>query len=261
MSGDQFTQLIRHAVAQPEATPFRYGHIASYDPDKHRVRCIIPSMTDQDGNPLLSPWMPMGTPFATKGAGVQVIYEGGATIDNPTAGEQVMIAIFDRQRGVAAVPCLFYHASHPPPSTNLPQISDGYSANATPSVAGDVIISAPSQQPGGANSFIRIRKAGQIEIWSAGPMTAEVNGSLTARVNTGDVAVTVVQGNATLEATNGTVNVLGAAIRLAKNLSDAVLALCNINLLTAYNAHVHGNSGPPNPQAPPQSLTTIVRAE
>lgn len=254
--------MIRHAAALGgDTTPFRYGHIATYDPAQHRVRCIIPSMSDENGNPLLSGWMPMGTLSAGAGYGMQVIYQGGATVTNPTAGEQVMISVFDRQRGVAAVPCMFYHAASTPPATNLPSKEDGYNTAADVSVPGDVIISAPSQTAGGANSFIRVRTSGQIQIWSAGPVTADVIGGLTATVNTGDVDITVAKGNATVQATTGVVNVLGTAIRLAANLTDAVLSLCNYNLWTTFNVHTHGNSGPPSPQALPSALTTIVSAE
>lgn len=189
MNADEFTHMIRHAAIRGgDVTPFRYGHIASYDPTQHRVRCIIPSMTDQDGNPLLSPWMPMGTLSAGAGYGMQVIYQGGASIANPTAGEQVMIAIFDRQRGVAAVPCMFYHAARPPPATNLPGVADGYTTGADPCVVGDVVISAPPKTDGGVNTFIRIRTSGAIEIWCGTQLTAHVIGSV--RFETPAVEVT-----------------------------------------------------------------------
>lgn len=262
--------MIRHVASQGgEQTPFRYGHIATYDPALHRVRCIIPSMNDQDGNPLLSPWMPLGTLSAGAGSGIQVFYEGGATITNPTGGEQVLIATFDRQRGVSAVPVVFFHSNNLPPSTNLPTMADGYSAAANKSAPGDVIISTASATEGGANSFIRMRKDGTIQIWSAGQVSANIIGGLTAVVNTGDVALTVAKGNvnttvsagdATITA-SGTVSILASAIRLGAAAADALLQLCNTRLLQAFNAHTHPNGGVPNPQAPPAALTTTLTAE
>ena len=91
MLADELMHTIKQLVAQAlvDQRPFVYGHISSYDPNGHRVKCIIPSMTDENGVPLLSPWMPMGSLSAGAGYGVQVIYQGGATAQNPTGGEQV----------------------------------------------------------------------------------------------------------------------------------------------------------------------------
>lgn len=283
MFADQFAHMLKHATAQSEPRPFLYGHIASYDPSQHRVRCIIPSMTDQDGNPTLSPWMPMGTPYASNGAGIQIIYEGGATADNPTGGEQVLIAMFDRNRGVSAVPCMFFHATHKPPATKLPQKSDGYGASADPIAPGDLILSAPPQTAGGVNSVIRMRKAGTIEVWCAGQLTADVVGNINVTTETGDAnltvtkgnanttvamgnaTVTVATGNATLQAA-GVVNIVGAAIRLSKAVGNTLVQLCTSALQNIYNIHTHpdaqgGTTGVPIQQAGQGSLTSIVTAE
>lgn len=259
---DNLGHIIRHVSQQGgEQTPFRYGHISVYDPELHRVRCIIPSMTDQDGSPLLSPWMPLGTLSAGGGAGIQVFYEGGATVENPTAGEQCLICTFDRQRGVSAVPVVFFHPNSLPPSTNLPTQQDGFSAGASASAPGDVIISTASSTEGGANSFVRIRKDGTIQIWSAGQVSANIMGGLTAVVNTGDVEVTVAQGNATVTAHSGTISLLASAIRLGSAAADALLQLVNSRLIAIFNSHIHPNGGVPAPQAPPNTVTTIVTAE
>lgn len=276
---DQLSHLIRHVAQQGgDPTPFRYGHIATYDHKLHRVRCIIPSMTDQDGNPLLSPWMPLGTLSAGSGYGMQVYYQGGATAANPTGGEQVLIATFDRQRGVSAVPCTFFHSSSLPPSTNLPDEQDGFSVSADPSLPGDIIISAPPADAGGPdshntsggpNTFLRLRKDGTIQIWSAGQISANIIGGLTAVVNTGDVDLSVMQGNVntTISAGNatvtasGTVSVFASAIKLGASAANALLQLCNTRLFQVYNAHGHPGGGPPQPQAPPDALTTVLTAE
>jgi len=267
---DQFAHMIRHVATQGgDIKPHVYGHIASYDPMQHRVRCIIPSMMDQDGNPLLSPWMPMGTMSAGDGYGIQVIYQGGATVQNPTGGEQVQINLFDKQRGVSAVPCTYFHGTNPPPATNLPTTDDGYSAAADAAVAGDILISAPSAQAGGPNSFIRVRKAGPIQVWSAGRVSADIIGGLNVTVNTGDVNVTVAQGDATLTATQGnvtvqaaqTVNVVGAAIRLGAALADALQQLCNTSFWANFNIHTHNHGPPPDQPATEEMLTQTVTAE
>lgn len=268
---DELSHMIRHMATQGgDQTPFRYGHIATYDPALHRVRCIIPSMTDQDGNPTLSPWMPLGTLSAGAGYGMQVYYQGGATAQNPTAGEQVLVAVFDRQRGVSAVPCSFFHSNSLPPSTNLPTTADGYSAAADPSVPGDLMITAPSATDGGANTFLRLRKDGAIQIWSAGQMSANIIGGLTATVETGDVNLTVAQGsvnatvtagNVTVTAMSGVVSIFANAIRLGASAAAALLQLCNTGVWSAFNSHTHPNGGLPVPQAATTALTTVVTAE
>jgi hypothetical protein len=269
MDADQFAHMIRHAAAQGgDITPFRYGHVASYDPTQHRVQCIVPSMTDQDGTPLLSPWMPLGTPFSGNGFGVQVILQGGASATNPTAGEQVLISVFDRQRGVSAVPCMFYHGTAKPPATNLPTVKEGYTGAADPVLPGDVIISAPPATTGGANSFIRIRQSGAIQIWSAGLVTADIIGGLTATLNTGDLNVTLKKGNAAVNVTGtvtlmatGVVTILGSAVKIGAAATAAFLALCTTAFQAVFNTHTHPNGGVPAPQAGANTVTTVLTAE
>lgn len=265
MSADQFLHLIKQAAAQGgDVTPFRYGHIASYDPLLHRCRCIIPSMTDQDGAPLLSPWMPMGTLSGGAGYGVQMIYAGGATVDNPTAGEQVLIAVFDRQRGVSAVPCMFFHGTAQPPATNLPTTQDGFSGNASAAVPGDLIIAAPPATQGAANTFIRLRQSGVIEIWAAGAVNADVQGPINVTAQgTNNIAITATNGNITVQAMTGVVNVLGAAVRLGKAAADTLYQqLCNTNFWANFNAHTHSVGGPPPVQlATEATLTQTTTAE
>ena len=155
MLADELMHTIKQLVAQAlvDQRPFVYGHISSYDPNGHRVKCIIPSMTDENGVPLLSPWMPMGSLSAGAGYGVQVIYQGGATAQNPTGGEQVLVGLFDRARGVSAVPALFFNNENQPPATNLP-------SGASPAVPGDVLISNPSGRSCGCTPMATLSISG-----------------------------------------------------------------------------------------------------
>lgn len=191
MLGDELVHLIKQTATQNgDVKPFLYGHIASYDPTQNRVRCIIPSMTDQDGNPTLSPWMPMLSGSTGGGYGVQYVPFGGATIDNPTAGEQVLIGMFDRQRGVSCALGMFYHGTNPPPASNLPQPSDGYASGAAATAPGDFIISSPPVTAGGATSFIRLRQNGNIEIWAAAQLNTNIIGDTNLTVG-GDATISV----------------------------------------------------------------------
>jgi hypothetical protein len=173
-----------------------------------------------------------------------MIYAGGASIQNPTAGEQVLIGIFDRQRGVSAVPCVFYHSASPPPATNLPKKIDGYSGDAGGCVPGDLVISAPPAQPhdGGSDSpnpstFIRLRKDGTIQIWSAGMISADVIGGMQANVNTGDVDLTVAKGSVNVTAATS-VNFDVPVVTTSGNLSVGSAATGSITDSTGRVATV-----------------------
>jgi len=240
MIADELLHTIKHAVAQAliDYRPFVYGHIASYDPDGHRVRCIVPCMQDDNGQPLETPWMPMGTLSAGPGYGIQVIYAGGATIDNPTGGEQVLIGLFDRHRGVSAVPAMHFHDNAQPPATALPQ-------GASPAVPGDVLISNPSK------SLFRLHANGDLEHIGTGKAIV---------TTTGDVTVTTTQGTATVIA-NKAVNIAAPAINLAKAVGDTLQNLCTTAFRNWAASHTHQNTGPPLTQPPGNSLTTIVSAE
>lgn len=216
---DELVHLFRQAAQQGvlEYRPHIYGHIASYDPLKHRVRCIVPSLTDEDGTPLLTPWMPMGTLSAGDGYGIQVVYKGGANADNPTAGEQVEISLYDRVRGVAAATSVFHHATTPPPATNLPKKDDGYPDDAAAIAGGDVIISTDSPTKGAANTFMRFRANGDLEVWGCTVLNANilgdinattVNGNINATASKGDVSVLASLGNISVTAAVGSVDML-----------------------------------------------------
>lgn len=254
MSGDQLVHMLRHVSSQGgDLVPFRYGHVANYDPTQHRARVIIPSMTDDTGQPLLSGWMPVSTMSSGVGYGVQVILQGGATADNPTGGEQVLVGVFDRQRGVAAVLAQFYHGNAPPPATNLPTQKDGFGSDATAAVPGDVIISAPPATSGGANSFVRLRQSGVIEIWAAGAVNADVQGPVNI-VAEGTNPITI-------QAAGGVVNILGAAVRLGRAATDTLKQLLTIDFWTNFNVHTHGAGPVPDQPATQAMLTQTTTAE
>jgi len=240
MIADELVHQIKQAVAQAmiDFRPFVYGHIASYDPAGHRVRCIIPCMQDDSGEPVLTPWMPMGTLSAGQGYGVQIVYQGGATAQNPTNGEQVLIGLFDRHRGVSAVPAMHFHDNAQPPATQLPK-------GASPVVAGDVLISNPSM------SLLRLHANGDLEYTGTGKVIA---------TTTGDVTVTTSQGTATVNA-NKAVNIIAPAISLAQAIGDTVQNLCTTAFRNWAASHTHQNTGPPLTQPPANGLTSIVSAE
>jgi hypothetical protein len=108
------------------------GHVTSYDPTTHAVKVAIPTFrlaqgvgpaseatvtnADGTGDVIISPWIPLGTPWAAKGAGMQVAPHPGTT---PTAGDQAMIVIEEREAGMSCVACLTFNDINQPPDATL----------------------------------------------------------------------------------------------------------------------------------------------
>lgn len=141
---------IKHLVDQQTQgqKPFVYGHIASYDPAQHRVTVILPSIRNEDGTPVLTGWMPLGTIWAgTKGQnplGIQVAPFGGASFENPTDGEQVIVQVIERTYGVMVVASmLFNEVASAPDQFILP---------------GECVIQSPS------GSFLKFQANGEIAV-------------------------------------------------------------------------------------------------
>lgn len=152
---DELTHVIKQIVLQQmeNSNSFWRGHISTYDPIGHKVRVIIPSLRDQFNNPVLSDWMPLGTQQAGGGYGIQVAPKGGASANNPTAGEQVLVGVFSPNVGIAAVPCQFYTDQQLPPGAAL-------QSSAKPLLGGEVVFQGPS------GSYIRMHQDGLVEAYS-----------------------------------------------------------------------------------------------
>jgi hypothetical protein len=101
MNHDEFAHLVRQLAGQQqvEFRPLIYGHVSGYDSATHRIKVIIPGMRDDDASPVESPWMPLCSVGVGAGYGLQIAPIGGATINNPTGGEQVIIGVFGHSAG------------------------------------------------------------------------------------------------------------------------------------------------------------------
>ena len=164
-AADEFLHNMKMASAQQsnDYAPFVYGHIANYDPKTHRVRVVLPSVRNEDDTPVLTGWMALGSPMAGAGWGIQIAPAGGASQNNPTAGELVAVMRFDRNLGVGVVASLLWNQVNTPPGTSLNP--------------GEILI----QSKGGAS--IKLDKSGNVAV-QAGP---------DAGISLGDVGGTVQQ--------------------------------------------------------------------
>ncbi len=167
MRADELSHIIKQHVAQAmvDQKAFIYGHIANYDPVAHKVRLILPSLRDENGRAILTPWMPFGTTGAGQGGGFQYHPFTGATAANPTAGEQCMVMLLDKNQGVAAASVLFYGPGDATPASGLP-------AGAAPFAAGEYLLGQKS------GSFVRLHASGDVEVYAIGKAIVTALGSV-----------------------------------------------------------------------------------
>ncbi len=225
---DELAHLVRQAGGQQLVgyRPGVYGHIATYDAATHKVRCIIPSLRDADNAPVITPWLNLGSMWVGAGWGMQFAPLGGASVGNPTAGEQVQIVLADRERGVMAVPALYFTDAMLPPG--------GLSA-------GEAVLRHRT------GTFLKFHASGDVEANAQG-----------------NVVVTAT-GNATVTA-GGTAAVVAPAVKLCKVLADALQSLCTAAFATWAEGHVHadpqgGTTGVPTTAPPANALTSVLTAE
>ena len=154
MIGDELGHLIRQLAGQQdiEFRPLAYAHIASYDASTHRIRVIVPSLRDDDPAPTLSGWIPMVAGQVGNGYGVQSAPFGGATVANPTGGEQVILGLFDKMHGVVACLGQTFNGVSLPPATAL----------SAPVLPGETVIFNK------AGSFVRLHANGDVEVNTKG---------------------------------------------------------------------------------------------
>lgn len=188
-AADEFAHNMKLASGQQsqDYAPFVYGHIANYDPMTHRVRVVLPSVRDEDDVPVLTSWMPLGTSAAGANWGVQFAPVGGATIENPTQGELVIVQRIDRQVGVQAVASLVWNQVSKPPFTDLE--------------GGELGIACA------AGATIKLDKEGSVIINAAKDVTITASGNLAFQATA-----------AVIKAASGTVH---------KLVTDAMQALFN----------------------------------
>jgi len=129
----------------------RIGHISSYDKATNHVRVVMPDLTDQNGVPIVSPWMPLGVPMVGAGFGMLYYPHGGATPDNPAIGEQVTVLLLERDSGFSFSASMHYTSIQPPPTP-------------TDFQPGEFLIRHES------SAFVRMYKNGDIGISAANDM-------------------------------------------------------------------------------------------
>ena len=147
---DELTSTLRHGAQQQLSTHSYayYGRVASYDPTLHRVRVLLMSLRNEDGAPVLSPWLPLASPWVGSGFGLQVVPYGGATAANPTAGEPCIVFLLERTYGVSASAMMLFDGTMLPPGQSL--------------AAGEALLQAPS------GSQVYLKANGDVQVSATG---------------------------------------------------------------------------------------------
>ena len=239
---DEVVHRIKQASSQqqPGFGATTRGYVAAYDPAGPSIRAYLPTLRDENDTPELTQWMPIAGPWVGSGFGFQWVPETGATADDPTLGEAVLVHLVDQQRGIMVASGFFHHDTMRPPSTN-PKLT-------TPLAPGEGVL---MQKTG---SYLRFYANGDIEINTQGK----------ALINSmGDVDVVTTEGNVNVTASSGNVSIIAPMINLAGAAMDTLKQLCTTVLYSWVVSHTHGTG--PGPNNPPTStggaLTTVVHAE
>jgi hypothetical protein len=85
---DDITAMVKRevrAVIRQHMPGHRFGLVQQYNPTTHQVQVIFPEDLDANGNPQLSPWMPIIAPASSAGAG---------DVQAPQMGSQAIVLHF-----------------------------------------------------------------------------------------------------------------------------------------------------------------------
>jgi hypothetical protein len=169
---DEFLHLLTHHTHRERGNLVfvAYGHIAQYHPTTGAVKVVLPVHRDLTDTPMMTPWIPLGSLWVGNGFGIQVYPHGGATLQNPTAGEQCIVLAIEQDIGVSVVACLCYTDAMRPPGGIQP---------------GEVLV----QHESGTKLYFH--QSGELEIVAASGQSVQltVSGGGKVQVNGGSHAV------------------------------------------------------------------------
>ena len=199
-----------------------FGHVSSYDPETHAVKVMIPQYDDEDEQPYLTGWIPLGSLAVGDKFGIQYAPKGGATSEEPGKGEQCQVMLVQRSTGLAQVANLMWTDEHTPPGKGKSDSEEEESGGENEPEKGD------SEDPEGlkklnpgelvirheSGSFIKFYEDGNVQVYAAQDLKvfAQKNAELTVReedctvtIDKGDLLVTVTEGDATMIVKEGDV--------------------------------------------------------
>lgn len=237
---------------------FVTGFVSSYDPETHRVRCIIPSWINPGSSEaVMTGWVPLQSVWVGNGFGFQAAPFGGATQENPVGGEQVVLQIVSDDNGTYIGGGMLWSQQAGVP---LPTIQPG-----------EAVMKHTT------GSLLYFKADGSVALTTNKNLDATVGGNLNATV-TGDVAAAV-SGTTSVSSTgNVTVDTQGAAAVTAATSAavtapavsigasgQTLQALVTAAMQTLFNGHTHdytvgsGVTDVPNQTMGSSQLTTTIK--
>ncbi len=235
MGEDEFIHTVMHAAelqAGNRAALVLTAFVMSYDPRTNRVKCIVPGYAEMTtGQMLQTGWISLGSIAASNGWGIQAAPFGGATQDNPSAGEQITLQILNTGNGSYVASVMTWNAKSAVP---LPTIA-----------AGEMYM-----RDAKGNS-VYFKSDGSLNI--SGVDTVNVSGASTVNI-VGSAGVNV--------SSSSVVNVTAPSINLGAS-GQSLMALVTSAFSSLFNGHTHptpgGTSGAPNQQMGAGELTSTVK--
>ncbi len=190
---DELVNYIMHIanMAAKSFPPFLYAHISDYDPETHMVRVMIPALRGANNAPFLSGWIPFQSAWVGSGWGVQFAPLGGASYENPDAGELVLVQVLDSDDGAYMVAQPYFTNKMLPPLVSIQ--------------AGEGIIQHKS------GTYIYLKNTGDLAIQTNNDcnVTANKDCNITAKsscnVNTTSNVSVTAGGNISLTANGGAI--------------------------------------------------------
>lgn len=100
------------------------GHISGVDPTTNKIKCVIPTWTNDTQTYMETGWIPLGTMKSGNQEGIQILPFGGATVtdltgqvNNPNAApEQVLIHVLGQKKAFYVVGVQTFNLQDVPPS-------------------------------------------------------------------------------------------------------------------------------------------------
>lgn len=253
--------IINLASLQGHYLPLLYAHVSDYDPTTHSVRCFIPAYQAGNTASQLTGWIPLVAPAVGQGFGIQYAMHGGATFDDPTAGELVILMVMNDELGVfvSALPIFTTRMPPPGPALNPGEllVQHERGSNLYFKATGEVLLQQQDGsdldfQPTGevvlhhkSGSNLDFKPTGDVQLQGS----TATNGTVVTLTNSGDVSITAggqtvititAAGEVTIAlAGSNNVNITGSGEPLLK-LGAGTDALALVSLLVAaFNGHSH----------------------
>ncbi len=121
MMPSEFGHLIQN-LSQKQAgddRKFRVGHVAKYDPELHAVEVLFPLEKTVDDKYMISPLIPICSPWVGDSFGIQIAPFGGSSQDEPTKGEPCIVEIIERSFGNCFAAAYIFSTKFRPPDQLL----------------------------------------------------------------------------------------------------------------------------------------------